>query len=116
MATLRCVLLLQLMRRSSDPEVRRNAAAATTIESLDETAARDAVSEQDGVQQIVASPANSQVARSMQSSTTSIVGGGDDSNKEALELTPLKGVNSQPSIKASDSMVSLPNNRVRILI
>lgn len=115
MATLRCVLLLQLMRRSSDPEVRRNAAAATTIESLDETAARDAVSEQDGVQQIVASPANSQVARSMQSSTTSIVGGGDDSNKEALELTPLKG-GAQPSIKTSDSMVSLPNNRVRILI
>lgn len=101
------------MRRSSDPEVRRNAAAATTIESLDEASARDAVTvTQDGVQQIVASPANSQVAKSMQSSTTSVV---DEDNKEAVELTPLNGgPGSQPNLKVSDSMVSLPNNnRVR---
>lgn len=103
----------QLMRRSSDPEVRRNAAAATTIESLDETAARDAVTvTQDGVQQIVASPAS----KSMQSSTTSLVD--DGSGKEAVELTPLNGGigGSQTNIKASDSMVSLPKTRVRYLL
>lgn len=96
-----------MMRRSSDPEVRRNATSPVSIESLDETAARDAVSvNQDGVQQIVASPANSQLAKSMQSLRSNNNGESqnvDDMTKESLELTPLK---------ASDSTVSLPN-RVR---
>lgn len=97
-----------MMRRSSDPEVRRNATSPVSIESLDETAARDAVSvNQDGVQQIVASPANGQLAKSMQSLRSNNNGEStqnvDDMTKESLELTPLK---------ASDSTVSLPN-RVR---
>lgn len=58
------------MRRSSDPEVRRNASMAVSIESLDETSARDAITvTRDGVQQIVAtpSPANGQLERNSKS-------------------------------------------------
>lgn len=60
------------MRRSSDPEVRRNASMAVSIESLDETSARDAITvNRDGVQQIVATPspsgANGQLERNSKS-------------------------------------------------
>lgn len=113
----------QMMRRSSDPEVRRNAGTATTIESLDETAARDAVTvTHDGVQQIVASPSpNAQAAKSMQSSTNSVT---DDRDlpvnvKDGMELMPLNGGGLIPNgggvggeHKLSESMVSLPQNRV----
>lgn len=103
------------MRRSSDPEVRRNATTAVSIECLHETAARDAVSVSlDGVQQIIASPANGQLAKSMQSlrnnDSTMANGLENETSKEALELTPLTG--SAGNLKASDSTVSLPN-RVR---
>lgn len=109
-----------MMRRSSDPEVRRNATQATTIESLDETAACDAVTvTQDGVQQIVASPSNGQLTKaSMQSLNNLSPSASDELNEtmmnsnEAVEMTPLNGGGGGVGCgltNAKDSIVSLPN-------
>lgn len=106
------------MRRSSDPEVRRKAAATTTIESLDESAAQDAVTvTQDGVQQIVAN-GGGHLMKSMQSLHEASTASVDEGPQETVELTPLHGGSvggggSTVSLRASESMVSLPKSRVR---
>lgn len=98
------------MRRSSDPEVRRSASAAVSIESLDETAARDAVSvTRDGVQQIVAAPSPAphgpqleRNSKSMQSLGEASAANGhvlngsshkslQEAGADAVELAPLTG-------------------------
>lgn len=99
---------VQMMRRSSDPEVRRSASAAVSIESLDETAARDVIVTKDGVQQIVPASSlqslRSNAAAASSSSANGDVGSGNGhllngvdakaaaiAGKDAVELVPLTG-------------------------
>lgn len=124
-----------MMRRSSDPEIRRSASkGVVSIESVDEAAARDAVTvSSDGVQQITSGQSKSM--QSLRNGDAVAIGNGQLLNgslkslreleQDAVELTPLTGTggpsgggsgSALAAVKAaSDSTISLPN-RVRAAI